>query len=395
MSRPASALSADDTPESLRARQLFGCVVTGGRLAATGPSVVADKVEQWLWSSGAPNKALTEADLCETFAIGRRMARQTARVLQQRGVMAPHRGGKGAGGLRPTAPTAEEAARSLVLAAHGAVTPRAIHEARDLLRPLLSDRQGALSGWLNSTMAQIDKAQSAGPAADVFAPIFGCGRKSQVIADRLLGELAAAPDRGKATHLGSLDAIAERYDTRLEIVIEAVRMLEDHQKVVLQRGRGGGVVGSDGSVSQAARMTNAFLSAHGVSFDACREMLEQINIGMIDLACQRIGERGGERVERALGAMAQARDATEVGLAWYPFQREIALMADSPVLHLLAQCLAGTLLLRRLSSADLPDPQARELFDASRSISLNLKQGRTGQSAREHRRCQTALGVCW
>lgn len=387
----ASALSAIETAESLRARQLFSAIVSARPASSAGPSRLADKVEQWLWTCPSPRKGLTEAELCDTFGIGRRMARQTARVLEQRGVMIPHRGGKGSGGLRPAIPSAEQAAHVLADAVYGDISPRAMTEARDLLVPVINCKDDALSLWLRKTIDQMGHQPRPIPESDAS----GSSRKSQAVAASLLSELASASRHGGTVHLGSLDAIADRYDARLEIVVEAVRILEDGQKVVLQRGRGGGVLGCFGSASQAARMANAFLASHDVPLETCRKMLERINIGMIDLACRRGAERNLDGVNLALAMMERARSATDVGLAWYPLQREIAVLAESPVLHVLAQCLAGTLLLRRLTCADLPDNEARELLDASKRIAGNLKKGTAGINAPQHRRCQNALSVSW
>lgn len=388
---PACALSAMETAESLRARQLFSTIVSPRPAACAGPSRLADKVEQWLWACPSPRQVLTEAELCDSFGIGRRMARQTARVLEQRGVMIPHRGGKGAGGLRPAAPSAEQVTHALVETIHHDVSPRAVAEARHLLWPVLKGKEDALSVWLRATIDHIGNGRQ--PAAEPETS--GSNRKSKAIAASLLSEMAGAPRQGETVHLGSLDAIAERYGTRLDVVVEAVRILEDSQKVILQRGRGGGVLGCFGSAFQAARMTNAFLASHNVPLEACRKLLEQINIGMIDLACQRGTERNLDDLNLAVAKMERARNATDVGLAWYPLQREIAALAQSPLLHVLARCLAGTLLLRRLTCADLPEGEAHELFDASMIITKNIRKGTAGLNALPHHRCQNALSASW
>jgi len=70
-------------------------------------------------------------------------------------------------------------------------------------------------------------------------------------------------------------------------------------------------------------------------------------------------------------------------------------MAESPVLHLVSRCLAASLLLRRLRTAELPDAGARELLDASRIIAGNLARGHERGNRREHWRCQRVLAQHW
>lgn len=146
---------------------------------------------------------------------------------------------------------------------------------------------------------------------------------------------------------------------------------------------------------QVARMTNAFVTGHGISVEDCHQALVSINIQMIDLASERTNPARLEAVRKALAKMEEARTATEIGIAWYPFQRELAATAESGVLHVFARCLAGSILLRRLTAAELPEAEARELVQASRVISKNLKMSRTAGNGQAHRRCQHALAHYW
>jgi DNA-binding FadR family transcriptional regulator len=352
-------------------------------------SILADRIEDHLWREQDCALPSTEAGLCESFAVGRRLVRQASRVLQQRGVMTPHRGGGGAGGLRRSVPGTAQVARLLADAVRDECDARALDDARSFLRPRLAGQAGPLSILLRGTIASLEVGPSATDASGEQ-----CSRAGLLATD-LSRELSARRSDCGRVFLGSLDALAERHATSLEIAVEAVRLLEDRQMVELRRGRGGGVYGSPGSIVQAARMANAFLAGNQVSIDACGEMLSAINVRMIDLACKRADAAGLDPVRAALAAMRNARSSTELGVAWYPLHRAIAILARSPVLHIMAQSLAGSLLLRRLRTADLPHAAACELLEASQLIAANVLGGEVAGNREAHWSCQRALKPHW
>jgi DNA-binding FadR family transcriptional regulator len=116
---------------------------------------------------------------------------------------------------------------------------------------------------------------------------------------------------------------------------------------------------------------------------------------MINLACKRATPAALARMQDALHAMSEARSATRLGLSWYPLQRELATAADSPLLHIVAQYLTASLLLRRLHSAELPEAGARELLEASRTIAGNVARGKVRGNREAHWRCQDVLVRHW
>lgn len=378
-----------DSPVAARSRELFASVAAMGNCPMPSASILADRIEERLWRDRPHAFPSTEAELSLNFAVGRRLVRQASRILQQRGVMTARRGGGGSGGLRPTIPNTSQAADALADAVRDESSARAIHDARALLLPCLSTVDGPLSSFVRQTIESIE----AGPSRS-GAPEERCSQAWQ-LAMALLRQLAAKGTGGTRVFLGSLDAIAQQHDASLEIAVEAVRLLEDRQVVELRRGRGGGVYGSSGSVTQAARMANAFLAGHQVSVEACSRILGAINVRMTDLACERASDEGRGRVQAALSKMRNARNSTELGVAWYPLQREVAELADSPVLHIFARSLAGSLLLRRLRSAELPHAAASELFDASQRIASNVLTGTLADNSDAHWRCQRALEPHW
>jgi len=382
-----------DGPIGERAGQLFAYVTATEDRTAPSASLLADRIERYLYAQpGSGNrvfrKSATEAELSEAFGVGRRLVRQSSRLLQQRGVIKPQRGGGGAGGLKLSVPERTHVAGALADAVRHEIGGRAIQDARSFLLPL-AERHRGLGDVLRGMVASLDSPLRS-PATTVRS-----GSQAARLADALLQRMAeTAPFRGE-TYLGSLDAISQEYGTSLEVTVEAVRLLEDRQQVALRRGRGGGVYSAAGSVAAVAHTANAFLAGEGISIEECDAVLRAINVEMIDLACKRATPVALERVRKALRVMSEARNATQVGISWYPLQRELAIIADSPVLHLISRCLAASLLLRRLNSADLPDASARELVGASRIIAGNVMRGKSSGNREAHWRCQEVFARYW
>src|SRR5690606_27259273 len=141
----------------------------------------------------------------------------------------------GSGGLKPIVPAAEQVERALADAARQECGPRAIAEARSFLFPLLDRRTDPLANILRGAVVRLETERSEPYNEDE-------GSQASCLARLLLEELAGETDDGEAAFLGSLDAIALRHSVGREIVVQAVRLLEDRGKVELRRGRGGGVV---------------------------------------------------------------------------------------------------------------------------------------------------------
>ena len=381
-------------PIGQRAGQLFAYVTATEGRTPPGASLLADRIERYLhnqpfWGMRSTRKPATEAELSETFGVGRRLVRQSSRLLQQRGVIKARRGGGGAGGLKLSVPEPMQVASALVDTVRHEIGGRAVQDARSFLLPLASQYQGAVGQLLRGTIACLDSTSGASTAAEPS------GNQAVRLADELCKRIAERASTSGDIYLGSLDSISVQYGTSLEITVEVIRLLEDRQQVALRRGRGGGVYSAAGSVAQVAHMANAFFAGEGVATEECDAILRAVNVEMINLACKRATPAAIKRMHDALHAMSQARNATQLGISWYPLQRELATAADSPLLHIVAQCLAASLLLRRLHAAELPDAGARELLDASQTIAGNVARGKVTGNREAHWRCQDVLVRHW
>jgi DNA-binding FadR family transcriptional regulator len=382
-----AVLSKCDTPVLARARELFGNVVRGEGHVCSTAADLADRIEQHLSSTMTKNDNLTEALIASRYKVGRRVARQVSRVLQHRGIMEPRRGGNGMGGLWAVVPNPD----AIVLALHGEIDqsdPKAAaKEAMVWLEPALTVDTDASTDLVKRLLAHMAVTPGDTP---VYRPH---STQAQHVASCVVQ--AAQSNACQDAHIGSLTVIADRYGISLEVAVEAMRILEDHQQVVLKRGRQGGVFLAGPRQSRALHMTNAFLIGNHASPMRCRLLLDAVNYAMIELACQRQDDLGVSRVQHSFKSMEIARNSTELGKAWYSFIRDIADLAGNPILHFTARALAGSILLRRVSSAELPDAAARELFDASRLIMDNIVSHSDSGNKEAHLRCQFALENYW
>lgn len=383
---PALAL---DNPQLARARELFRRVIDEqGDLLSTS-SMIADRIEQRICNSGPMVRPITEAAISAQFGVGRRVVRQTSRILRQRGILTPRRGGNGMGGLWTLPPdipgTVSCVHAELDLSASTGL--QAFEEAAQWLLPSLDDRHDPLAEFIRSLLNKPDaqqRRQRQGRRAENLA---------DWLADRLLDELALSQDGDGA--LGPLTDIATDYGVSIEVAVEAVRILSDAQKVEVRRGRAGGVYASHMGPGRGLHITNAYLSASSVSTDDCREVLDRINTGMIEIARQRRTAEGLDRIRHSFSLMRNAANGTDLGRAWYSFIRDIANMASNPVMHFLARSMASSILMRRTRSAELPDAAARELLVASSQILDHLDDARQAPVVAAQSRCQKALENYW
>lgn len=388
--RDPSVRGNTDTPTLARARELFGYVINGHDEIVSTSSGIADRIEQRVCVAPATFGAFTETALSREFCVGRRIARQTSRVLQLRGIMEPRRGGNGLGGLWVMEPSLDRTLAAVGAEVGLAGFAAAKAEARRWLIPTGAGTNDALARLVRSLLdANNHAATDPIDARLSLEP----GNQAHRLATRLLGELALMPP--DQAHLGSVASISSAYGVSFEVVVEAIRTLTDAQRVEVSRGRGGGVFSCASRAGLALHVTNAYLAAHEITTKACRHALDSINLGMIELARERKTAAGLERVEQSFRHMQEAPDATTLGKTWYGFIRDIADMSGNPVLHFLARALAASILMRRTRSAELPDAAARELLAASQQILDHLRQARSVTVEEAHLRCQQALENYW
>lgn len=392
------ALPIADTPTLSRARDLFGRVINGHDLGGSTPANVADRIEQSICLTPSHRVVITEGNLASTFGVGRRVARQTSRILQLRGVMEPRRGGKGMGGLRVCLPGLDQTLDTIRGEIVATSSVAAMADARRWLQWEIADQEDPLARLMHAMLEDTPPARAPEPSQPApTGPTRPNSDSPPSRAHRLAADLRqqiALLPPGE-TFLGSLASIAAAYDTSLEVAVEAVRILADGQHVSMRRGRGGGVFACEPHAGRALHTINAFLIANAVSPERCRAVLNRANIGMIDLARARQDPQCLAKVEQSFQQMQQARNATALGQNWYGFIRDIADMSGNGLLHFIARAMAGSILIRRTRSAELPEAAARELFEASRQIRAHLVGGSQDAPNEAQWRCQLALQDYW
>lgn len=388
MPRPEIAgLATKDTPSLSRARELFGLVINGHGGPVSTPSSIADRIEQRVCVSPHTFRPITEGMLSHEFLIGRRMARQTSRILQLRGILEPRRGGNGLGGLWVVAPSLDQALAAVSVEVRLDGSDDLLAEAKKCLVPAVADRNDALALLVCSLLHPGTFRQTAGSAHG--QP----DSQANWLADRLRDEIVRSPNGD--VPLGTLADISDEFAVSQEVAVEAVRILADAQLVEVRRGRNGGVFSRAPRAGPALHITNAYLASNSIPTAACREVLGRINTGMIELARQRRTAVGLESVRQSFHQMQHAAKATELGKAWYGFIRDIGDMADNPLLHFMARALASSILMRRTKSAELPDAAARELLAASSQILRHLENETAAPIVDAQSRCQQALENYW
>lgn len=382
-------LLAFDTPQLARARELFRRVINEHSELLSTSSRIADRLEQMICNSRVVDRPITEAVIGEQFGVGRRVVRQTSRILRQRGILTPRRGGNGMGGLWALPPNLDDTISTIrrELDLGSGAGKQISEEAAQWLLPALTGRHDPLADFVRSLVTDADGTRLAS------SPSRRTENLAEWLSVRLLEELALSQKADTA--LGPLADIASDYGVSIEIAVEAARILTDAQKARVRRGRGGGLYALDMGPGRGLHLANAFLAATHVSTDDCREVLDQINNGMIEIARQRRTAEGLDRIRQSFSEMQHAANGTDLGRAWYSFIRDIADMAANPTLHFLARALASSILMRRTRSAELPDAAARELLAASAQILEHLDETRAAPVVAAQSRCQKALENYW
>lgn len=229
---PALAL---DNPQLARARELFRRVINEhGDLSSTS-SMIADRVEQRICNSGPLARPITEAMIASQFGVGRRIVRQTSRILRQRGILMPRRGGNGLGGLWTLPPDIFGTVSCIhaELDLGSGAGRQALDEAAQWLLPSLDDRHDPLAEFVRLLLT------ASGTPQLQHGQVHRSHNLAEWLAGRLLDELALSHDGNAA--LGPMADIASDYGVSMEVAVEATRILSDAQKVEVRRGRAGGV----------------------------------------------------------------------------------------------------------------------------------------------------------
>ena len=380
-----------DCPLWRRSQQLVGYTTATEAFAPSRAAQIADCVEDTMGLQSSGALIGTEVELSRRLGVGRRLMRQTSRILQQRGVVVSQRGGGGMGGLRVAEPTRQSIVGNLLRGVEGAIDARAVADARQALRELLPDRSEPLAALMNGIVEQAACGKNAdGPE---IAPEPALSSVKAIQLSQVIMRDYALLGPGAAGFVASLPTLCERYDASLDVMVEATRLLADAHLVTLSRGRGGGVHRANGGIMRGIREANRYLLASHVSVSECDRTLRGINIRMMNFAAVR--RTNANEITASFANMAAAANPSDVGVGWFLLQRSLASAAASPLLHVMARCLSSSVLLRRLKAPDITPGVATELVEASATIARDVLAGRVSQIPEAHQRCQRALESHW
>ena len=376
-----------------RARQICRTIEGQSDLGKVpNASQVAATLEDSIRTSGwVPGQLLgTETSLASEFAVGRRSIRQAGRILAARGILDVRRGKTG--GFLVSA-VDQGAALGTLSATLGEVTNvrGKVREARSALPDELLAGSGPAAALVRAWFAQL----SCSPRASTPDPWLSDRTRAQRIAFAIARDLAPGPNKVGGVRVGTLQDLCERFSSGLPVVVQAIRILEDHGLVVCKAGRTGGILYRDGCASLAVRMVSAHLTSHRTSVQESNALVRATMAAAIDLAHTNAVPNATARLDEHLYRMRQCATPTELGLNWYHLQRTLCDLGSNPILHLLARCFASHVVLHRSRSADLRESEARTLMAESETIVANIKCGRAATSREAHFRCQDALERAW
>lgn len=376
-----------------RARQIC-CLIEArsGTSSFRGATAIADALEDSIRDSGWVSGEFigTETALAGTFEVGRRSIRQAGRILSARGTIEVRRGN--AGGFLVSS-VDQDAALSSLSAALGDISDiqSLANEACAMLPSDLLASQGPGASLARTWLQGL----STSAGRSVQAPKPKNDTRAQRIAHLIARECGPSGEDSPDIRIGSLDDLCERFSCGLPIMIQAIRILEDHGLATSRRGRAGGILLHAGGSSLAMRIVGAYLASHHANVEESDQLVRATTASAIELAHARISDQMTSRLDEHLARMEGCTNPTDLGLHWYLLQRTLCDTGSNPVLHLLARCFAGHVILNRARAADLSESQARTLMDASRTIVANIKCGTPGTSRDAHFRCQGAMMRSW
>lgn len=376
-----------DTPVEARSTALFRRILGNENQPRSRALDIADAIEADIHGSGwrPGHKLGAEGELARRYACSRRIVRQASRTLLARGGVEVQRGRTG--GHVVVAVKLDTASETIAAALAGDAVRRQAAQALAMLAPH-APLESPAADFARSVLTRLTN-DSRSPT-----PCRAGELRAETIAAHIESELSFWMAQRPDGRTGVLDAMCEHYGVSLQIVVQAIRLLEDAGMAKLQKGRTGGLALQCDHSLRAVRTAHLHFASHQVPIDQCDHMVRTINIALITLASRE--DRGPtEPLQEALAQMRACDRPTAVGMQWYLLQRAISDCAANDPLHLLAKAFAANIVRTRPTRPELQDDQARALIAASHTIVDNILSHRIGDSAQAHLRCQEALRPSW
>lgn len=275
----------------------------------------------------------SEEGLARQYATSRRTVRQALRILEARSLGRMRRGA--GGGLLLHIPDIKEVAAMMAihLMAVGASAGDVL-DARRHLEPVLDNGGAEGRSWARSIFETLlsEFEESAPDAADAQ-------NRALLIARRIARDCGRSRQREGDARIDTIEDLAERHATGTQVVLQALRVLEDLELIEVQRGRNGGFVASTPSPAAIVRATYPYFVLSGMSINCVHDVIWAINKVGASQAALTVARGQATVLEAALSSIATRFVEADEFVSQIAMWRVLADAADNKVLHVLVRCL--------------------------------------------------------
>lgn len=360
-----------------------------GTKSASAAEVLAARIEGHAIKEGWRVGTVigSEAALMEMFEVNRDTLREAIGVLQGRGAVKVVRGR--AGGVAIAMPNVARTAAALTLYMHSLEVPHGdVAKVLDLAKQLGAELGRPLDDLLHQTRSNLEMLQRDGSSLgdDKFDLFDASDRRGLRLALILMREAHNRP----AFRLGTELQLCERFDTSLDIIRQALRVLVDLDLVQMRRGRSGGAFTKQPQPVAMLRQLFAYLAAGYADPMALNHTVTTLNLAHLHLAHARIAEAERSMVRDWRDTARAVLDSQQEPLRYILMQEFIGQIAASPLIDTILRCVVSyqTRFDRRFA---MDEGIARSLGELETRIVDALFDGNLEEAVLAQRACHRIL----
>lgn len=275
----------------------------------------------------------SEEGLARQYATSRKTVRQALRILEARSLGRMRRGA--GGGLLLHVPDIKEVAAMMAihLMAIGASVGDVL-EARRQLEPVLDNGGAEGVTWARSIFETL-----LCEFEDAAPDIADTQNRALLIARRIARDCGRSRQSEGDARIDTIEHLAERHATGPQVVLQALRVLEDLELIEVQRGRNGGFVASTPSPAAIVRATYPYFVLSGMSVHCVHDVIWAINKVGASQAALTMARGQAIPLEVALAGLTRQSVEEDAFVSQIAMWRVLADAADNKVLHVLVRCL--------------------------------------------------------
>jgi DNA-binding FadR family transcriptional regulator len=207
-------------------------------------------------------------------------------------------------------------------------------DARKRLEPVLENGGMEAFKWAHTTfdmlLTEFDES---------VADIADTKNRALLIARRIARDYGLSRRTDGSARIDTIEALEERHATGAQVILQALRVLEDLELIEVQRGRKGGFVASMPSPSAIVRATYPYFVLSGMSASCTNDLVWAINKVGTSQASLNMERGQGGTLEAALSGISSGCLETGEYIPQIAMWRALADAADNKVLHVLVRCL--------------------------------------------------------